>query len=121
MPSSTSESCVRIWPCWCAGKTSMMRLIVCDAELVCSVANVRWPVSAMRSADSIVSRSRSSPMRTMSGSSRSAQRGGEAERVLVHLALVDEAALVLVHELDRVLDREDVLGPLGVDLVDHRG
>jgi hypothetical protein len=31
-------------------KISMMRLIVCDAELVCSVPNVKWPVSAMRSA-----------------------------------------------------------------------
>ena len=29
----------------------MMRLIVCAAELVCSVPNVKWPVSAMRSAD----------------------------------------------------------------------
>ena len=53
-----------------------MRLIVCAAELVCSVANVRWPVSAMRSADSTVSRSRISPMSTMSGSSRSAARSG---------------------------------------------
>ena len=56
----------------------MMRLMVCAAEFVCSVANVRWPVSAMRSADSIVSRSRSSPMRTMSGSSRSAARSATA-------------------------------------------
>src|SRR6478735_56415 len=74
MPSSTSDSWVRIWPCWCAGKTSMMRLIVWAAELVCSVANVKWPVSAMRSAASIVSRSRISPMSTTSGSSRRAAR-----------------------------------------------
>ena len=52
----------------------MMRLIVCDAELVCSVPNVKWPVSAMRSAASTVSRSRISPISTMSGSSRSAAR-----------------------------------------------
>ena len=38
----------------------------------------------------------------------------------VHLALVDEASLVLVDVLDRILDGEDVLAPLGVDLVDHR-
>ena len=101
----------------------MIRLIVCAAELVCSVANVRCPVSAMRSADSIVSRSRSSPIRTMSGSSRSAARSaaGEPVRVAVHLALVDQAALVLVDVLDRILDREDVFAALGVDLVDHRG
>ena len=58
----------------------------------------------------------------MSGSSRSAARSAAAKpvRVAVHLALVDEAALVLVDVLDRILDREDVLAALGVDLVDHR-
>jgi hypothetical protein len=49
-----------------------MRLIVCAAEFVCRVPNVRWPVSAIRSADSIVSRSRISPISTTSGSWRSA-------------------------------------------------
>src|SRR5438270_13711748 len=44
------------------------------AELVCRVANVKWPVSAMRKADSIVSRSRICPMSTTSGSSRNAAR-----------------------------------------------
>ena len=51
---------------------------------------------------------------------RGAQRVGEALRVAVHLALVHEAALVLVDVLDRILDGEDVLVALGVDLVDHR-
>ena len=74
IPSSTSESWERICPCWWAGKTSMMRLIVCAAELVCRVAKVRWPVSAMRSAASTVSRSRISPISTTSGSCRSAER-----------------------------------------------
>src|SRR5918993_1309981 len=74
MPSITSDSWVRICDCWCDGNTSMMRLIVDDAELVCSVPNVRWPVSAMRSAASTVSRSRVSPISTTSGSSRSAAR-----------------------------------------------
>ena len=49
-----------------------------------------------------------------------AQRRREALRVAVHLALVDQAVLVLVHELDRVLDGEDVIVALAVDLVDHR-
>ena len=44
-----------------------------------------------------------------------AQGGLEAERealrVGAELALVDDAALVLVQELDRVLDRQDVLVP----------
>jgi len=37
------------------------------------------------------------------------------------LALGDDAALVPVHEFDRVLDREDVMGLRAVDLVHHRG
>src|SRR5215468_7449619 len=74
MPSSTMESCARICGCWCAGKTSIIRLMVDAAEFVCSVANVKWPVSAMRRADSMVSRSRISPINTTSGSSRNAAR-----------------------------------------------
>src|SRR5207245_529635 len=49
-----------------------------------------------------------------------AQRLAERDRVGADLALVDYAALVLVHELDRVLDREDVIGARAVDLVDDR-
>ena len=51
---------------------------------------------------------------------RGAERLGEAGCVDADLALVDDAALVPVHELDRVLDREDVLRALAVDLVDQR-
>ena len=49
----------------------MMRLMVCTAELVCRVENTRWPVSATTRAASMVSRSRISPISTMSGSWRS--------------------------------------------------
>ena len=48
------------------------------------------------------------------------QRVGEALRVGAELALVDQALLVPVQELDRVLDRHDVLLARVVDLVDHR-
>ena len=51
---------------------------------------------------------------------RRAQRVAEAVGVAVHLALVDQAVLVLVDVLDRILDRQDVLVPLRVDLVEHR-
>ena len=84
MPSSTSDNCVRICDCWPAGKMSMMRLIVWAAEFVCNVANVRWPVSAIFSAASTVSRSRISPIRTISGSSRRAARNA-FEKLFVSL------------------------------------
>src|SRR5579884_3701955 len=70
-PWRTSESCARTCACWCGGKTSMMRLMVWTAEFVCRVENTRWPVSATTSAASMVSRSRISPISTMSGSWRS--------------------------------------------------
>ena len=40
---------------------------------------------------------------------RRAQRVLERVGVRAHLALVDQALLVLVHELDRILDRDDVI------------
>jgi len=75
------------------------------------------------SAVEIVSRSRISPTRITSGSWRSAgaESFREADRVDPDLALVDDAPLVAVHELDGILDREDVLGARAVDLVDHGG
>jgi hypothetical protein len=48
------------------------------------------------------------------------ERPIERLRVGAHLALVDDAALVPVQELDGVLDGHDVLFARLVDLVDHR-
>ena len=45
----------------------------------------------------------------------------EAHRVDADFALVDDRPLVADEELDRVLDRHDVAGLVGVDVVDHRG
>jgi len=46
---------------------------------------------------------------------------GERLGVAADLALVDDASLVLVDELDRIFDGDDVAFSLAVDLVDHRG
>ena len=53
-------------------------------------------------------------------SQRGAEAEGEVRRVGADLALVDDRALVLVQELDRVLDRQDVVLVLAVDHVEHR-
>ena len=113
-PCSVVASCTRTCCCWCGGNTSMMRSIVCGASCVCRVANTRWPVSAAVIAVEIVSRSRISPTRITSGSWRSTcfRALREPVRVGPDLALVHDAALVLVQELDRVLDRHDVARPL---------
>src|SRR6478672_10901376 len=41
-------------------------------------------------------------------------------RISRDLALIDDAILMIVKELYRVLDREDVVVPVDIDLVDHR-
>src|SRR5207302_1782803 len=119
-PFSDSDSMTRICACRSAGNWSMIRSTVDAAVVVCSVPNTRCPVSAVSIAMAMVSRSRISPTSTMSGSSRGAQRRLEAAGVHPHLALGDDALLVLVHELDRVLDRDDVIGAGAVDQIDQR-
>ncbi len=72
--SSDIDSMIRIWVWYWLGKMSMMRLMDSTAEFVCRVEKVRWPVSATRRAASTVSKSRISPIRTTSGSSRRTER-----------------------------------------------
>ena len=72
-------SWVRIWVCWLDGKTSMIRLTVPWAPVVCNVPNTMWPVSAAVMAASIVSRSRNSPTRITSGSIRNDLRMASAK------------------------------------------
>ena len=64
----------RITSCFSGGKNSIMRPTVSAASIVCSVESTRWPDSAAWSAVCAVSASRSSPIRIVSGSWRSARR-----------------------------------------------
>ena len=57
-----------------AGNTSITLSIVFAAEVVCRVPKTKWPVSAGVNASWIVSKSRRSPIRMISGSLRSAER-----------------------------------------------
>src|SRR5216117_4045567 len=84
-----SESIARTISFSAAGNTSTMRSMVFAADEVCSVPNTRWPVSAPVSARRIVSRSRISPTRITSGSSRSALRS----------ALREDPDVILVGEM----------------------
>ena len=52
---------------------------------------------------------------------RGAQRVGERAGVDADLALADARLVVLVEELDRVLDRDDVERLRPVEVTDHRG
>src|SRR5215212_7141979 len=108
MPFSVPASIARTCCCWCGGKKSMMRLIVSEASSVCRVDSTRWPVSAALSAVWTVSSSRISPIRIVSGSWRRTRRSARLKDA------------VSAQELDRVLDRDDVLVHRPVHVVEHR-
>ncbi len=111
MPSSTSDSWARICDCWWAGNTSMMRLMVWAAELVCSVreGQVARLGDAQRRLDRLQVAHFADEDDVGVLAQGGAQRVGEGVRVGVQLALVDHALLVPVQVLDRVLDRDHVL------------
>ena len=112
----------RICCCFASGKNSIIRPTVSAASMVCIVERTRWPDSAACSAVCAVSASRSSPIRIVSGSCRSARRSAWPKLVGVEpdLALVDDRQVVGVEDLDRVLDRHDVRPARAVDAVEHR-
>ena len=70
----------------------------------------RWPVSAAWIAESADSGSRISPMKITSGSWRiTCLSAAPYESVSIPTSrCCDDRELVLVHDLDRVLDRHDV-------------
>ncbi len=100
----------------------MMRLIVSDASTVCSVESTRWPVSAarQRGVDGLLVAHLADQDHVRVLAQDAAQGALERRRVLADLALVDDRVAVAVQELDRVLDRDDVLGHRPVHVVDHR-
>ena len=90
-----------------------MRPIVSAASIVCSVEKTRWPDSAAWSAVvrglGVAELADQDHVRVLA--QHAAQRLAEARGVETDLALVDDAAAVGVQDLDRVLDRDDVLAP----------
>ena len=88
----------------------MMRSSAWLALLACSVARHRWPVSA--NCDRVLHRLAVADLADQDHVGRLAQRvlqrGVPGVGVDADLALRDDAVLVLVHVLDRVLDRDDV-------------
>ena len=78
-PLQDSASWTRTCCCCPGGKASMIRSTVLRALLVCRVPKTRRPVSAAVRASEIGSRSRISPTRTMSESSRRAARRPSAK------------------------------------------
>jgi hypothetical protein len=97
---------VRIWFCCSLGNWSMIRSTV-EAAVV--VWRVGLQVAHLSDQDDV---------RVLA--QRGAQRALEALGVGADLPLVDQALLVVVDELDRVFDGDDVIGPVAVDVVDHR-
>ena len=100
-----------------------MRSTVFDASIVCSVENTRWPGlgRGQRDLDRLAVAHLADQDHLRRLAQRRAQRQREGRRVAVQLALVDGAPSCAVQELDRILDREDVLGARLVDQVDDRG
>ena len=79
---SAVDSVFRICGCSPWGKTSTIRSTVLAAFSVCSVPKTKCPVAAASTAREMVSRSRISPTRIMSGSSRNAPRNADANVIV---------------------------------------
>ena len=90
-----------------------MRLTVSVASTVCSVERTRCPVSAAESAIWAVSESRISDQDDVRVLPQDAPQRSREGSVGADLTLIYDALVVAMEVLDRVLDRDDVLG-LGV-------
>ena len=105
------------------GKRSIRRLMVSVASTVWSVERTRWPVSAAERAIWALSASLISPMSITSGSclQHAPQGPRKGGRIRTHLALVYDALVVPMNELDGILDGDHVSGDGVIDHVNHRG
>ena len=120
-PRSEAASARRTCFCSCGGKKSMMRFTVSLASVVCSVDITKWPVSAAdrRGLDGLGVAHLADQDDVGVLAHRRAQRGRPVGGVGAELALVDRGLLVVVDDLDRVLDGEDVHRALLVHGVHH--
>ena len=112
----------RITSCFSGGKNSIMRPTVSAASIVCSVESTRWPGLGrlQRGLRRLGVAELADQDRVRVLAQRAPQRLAERLGVEPDLALVDDAAVVGMQDLDRVLDRDDVLLPVAVHVVDHR-
>ena len=122
-PCSAVDSCARISCCWCGGKMSMTRSMVCAALCVCSVASTRWPVSAAVSAVDdglqVAQLADQDDVRVLP--QHVLERLGEARVSTPTSRWLTTQRLCVVQELDRVLDGDDVVAPGAVGQVEQRG
>ena len=109
-PASDAASCTRIWFCRSCGKTSEIRSS--DLRGVVGVQRREHEVAGLGERERELDRLRVTHLAHEDDVGVFTECGaqGAVERIGVEpdLALVHDADLVLVHVLDRVLDREDV-------------
>ena len=121
-PCSAVDNWARICCCWCGGKMSMTRSMVCAATL--GVQRGQYEVAGFGGGECGGGRLQVTQLADQDDvgvlAERVFERGGERLGVLADLALVHQAALVLVQELDRVLDRHDVRRARPVGQVEQR-
>jgi len=121
-PISDSDSIARTISFSAAGNTSTTRSIVFRRARGVQRAEHEVPGfgGGQREADRFQVAQLADQDRVRVLAQRRAQRVVEAQRVRADLALVDQALLGFVHELDRVFDRQHVAELVLVEVVDHR-
>ena len=112
----------KICACWSRGNRLMMRSSVSALLFACSVAMHEVPGAGQRDRrlHRLAVADFADQDHVRRGAHGGAKRPAERARVEADLALVDDRLAVLVQELDRVLDRQDMVRAVLVAVVDHR-